>query len=138
MRLTCRDSDIGVKISHPNRALEIFMPMMLPDRETLVAMFLDDSQKVITAVVVNVGTATQVDCNPYEIILTCRVLGAKSFLIAHNHPNGNPRPSDPDVATTRLIDGMANRAGIKFIDHLVITTDRERWRSVFDYMEKGF
>lgn len=47
-------------------------------------------------------------------------LGAAGFLLAHNHPSGDPRPSPRDIASTRALASMARAMEVEFLDHLVI------------------
>lgn len=136
MRLTCQESDIGTTIDHPAAAARIFLPLMLPDRETLVVMLLDEHRAVITALVAAIGTDNMVQCEPSAVFRPALLLGASHILIAHNHPSGDPTPSQPDIQTTRTIELCARILGINFIDHLVLTTSG-RYRSIAEYMELG-
>lgn len=131
----CRESDIGKAITSPEVAREIFRPMMLADRETLAVMLLDASRRVIVAFVAATGTATQVACNPASIYRPAIVLGASYVLIAHNHPDGNPTPSDADLTTTRMLEAGAMVLGIGFVDHLVLTSGA-RYQSIAAYMDE--
>ena len=133
MRLTCRDSDIGNVIGQPADARAVFLPMMLPDRETLVVMLLDDHRRVITAFVAATGTATQVSCEMPAIFRPAVLLGATYILIAHNHPNGDTRPSDADILTTKMIEAGSALLGIGLIDHLILT-NTNGYRSIIEYM----
>lgn len=47
-------------------------------------------------------------------------LRAAAFVLAHNHPSGDPRPSRRDIASTRALAGIARAMEIEFLDHLVI------------------
>jgi DNA repair protein RadC len=136
MRLTCQDSDIGTTINHPDRAASVFLPMMLRDRETLVVMCLDDDKRVINAFVAAIGTADMVQCEPSTVFRPAMLLGACHILVAHNHPNGNPTPSIPDIQTTRMLEMCCKILGIGFVDHLVLT-HTGRYRSIAEYMELG-
>lgn len=133
----CRESDVGATIGHPTDAARVFLPMMLPDRETLVVMCLDERRSVITAFVAAVGTENMVECEPMTVFRPAVALGASYILIAHNHPNGDPTPSLADVQTTKVIETCAQILGIGFVDHLVLTVSG-RYRSIAEYMEKGF
>jgi len=133
----CRESDVGTTIAHPDSAARVFLPMMLRDRETLCVMLLDADRRVITAFVGAVGTATQVDCDTTVVFRPAVALGASYILIAHNHPSGDPTPSAPDIATTRVLEAAASILGIGFVDHLVLT-HTGRYRSIAEFMEKGF
>ena len=65
----------------------------------------------------------------FAIALQC---GASSFIMAHNHPSGNPYPSEQDKVLTRKIKGASEFLQIKMIDHMVITTD-----SYFSFADEG-
>lgn len=137
MRITCQDSDIGRAIRSPEDAIRILLPMMLPDRETFVVAYMDARRNVINALVLGVGTATQVDVDMRLLFRSALALDAAFILISHNHPNGDPTPSVPDLQTTRLIEAGCMLLGIGYVDHLVLTPSG-RYRSIAEFNEKGF
>lgn len=47
-------------------------------------------------------------------------LGAAGFVLVHNHPSGDPRPSARDIASTRALASMARAMEVEFLDHLII------------------
>jgi DNA repair protein RadC len=53
----------------------------------------------------------------------------RAFAIAHNHPCGDPEPSDADIAATRQLAEAARVVGLRFLGHVVISPDR-RWSRV--------
>jgi DNA repair protein RadC len=55
---------------------------------------------------------------------------ASSFILVHNHPSGDPTPSEEDVAFTRTIAAGAVLVGTPLVDHVVIA--REHASSLFD------
>ena len=56
-------------------------------------------------------------------------VGADAIIVAHNHPSGDLTPSKADVETTKDLQSLSDRLGIKFIDHLIIGT--RGFKSVF-------
>lgn len=46
--------------------------------------------------------------------------GAEEIIVAHNHPSGDPTPSQADIAATRELRALAERLGVSFLDHIVI------------------
>ena len=134
--ILCRESDLGTRIAHPNDAMRIMLPMMETDVETLVVTCLDAHRRVLTAYVAAVGTATAVECEPRSVFAPALVIGASHIMIAHNHPNGNPTPSQADLDTTRLLEACARILGIGFVDHLVLTR-RGAYTSIAEYNENG-
>jgi DNA repair protein RadC len=58
-----------------------------------------------------------------DIIAAALAYGARGLIIAHNHPSGDPRPSQADIAATRRLVGTSERLGIRLHDHLVFARD---------------
>ena len=52
-------------------------------------------------------------------------LNASALILVHNHPSGDPTPSDPDIEMTRRIVAAAETMGLIVHDHLIIGKDRE-------------
>jgi DNA repair protein RadC len=48
------------------------------------------------------------------------------MILVHNHPGGNPEPSDEDIRLTMRIKSVAEGLGVRLLDHLVVT-DREHF-----------
>ncbi|MPM40951.1 hypothetical protein SDC9_87600 [bioreactor metagenome] len=45
---------------------------------------------------------------------------AASIMVAHNHPSGNPEPSEADLVTTKKLEEVGDLMGIRLLDHLII------------------
>jgi DNA repair protein RadC len=102
--------------------------MELLDREHFVALFLDTRARVLRRETISIGTLTASIVHPRELFSRAIELRAASIVVAHNHPSGNPDPSDEDVElTTRLVKAGV-LIGIPVLDHLVIA--REGYRSL--------
>jgi DNA repair protein RadC len=103
---------------------EIFDAEQLDVREQAMAVFLDASNQTIGYFLVSVGgiTATIIDQRLlFRAAIEC---GATSFLLAHNHPSGSLEPSDNDIELTKKLVSGGKILGIKFLDHLILTTNR--------------
>ena len=66
------------------------------------------------------GTVDHVPVYPREVIKRALELSASSLILVHNHPSGDPTPSEADVAMTQTIQTGAEILGIVLHDHLVI------------------
>ena len=71
------------------------------------------------------GTVDHVPVYPREIVRRALDLNASALILVHNHPSGDPTPSDPDIQMTRRIMQAAETMGIVVHDHLIIGKDRE-------------
>ncbi len=82
---------------------------------------LNSRQRVIEAQVIGIGSLAQVDVHPRELFRPAIRLGAHSVIVAHNHPSGDPEPSDSDVQLTHRMAEAGLLVGIPVLDHVVVT-----------------
>ncbi|WP_238321670.1 RadC family protein [Halocynthiibacter namhaensis] len=66
------------------------------------------------------GTVNHVPVYPREIIKRSLELNASAFILVHNHPSGDPTPSEADITMTHQIQDAANVLGLTLHDHLII------------------
>lgn len=69
------------------------------------------------------GTVNAALVNPREILIRLLLIGAVRFLLAHNHPSGDPGPSEEDRQITKRIQEVGTLVGIPLDDHLIVTKD---------------
>jgi len=90
------------------------------DREKMVSIVLDAKHHVVGIVVVAVGSLTLSVVHPREVFKELVVLNAAAFILAHNHPSGDPTPSSEDRELTRRLKECGDLFGIRLLDHVVI------------------
>jgi DNA repair protein RadC len=96
------------------------------DRERFLTVILDGKNRVVGIDEVAVGTATAALVHPREVLKTVLLANGVSIILVHNHPSGDPTPSEEDVALTRRIKAAAELMGIRFLDHVVLGDGRFR------------
>lgn len=90
------------------------------DREHLYALFLDTKHAPIGLNHVAMGTLNTTIVHPREVFKCAILLNAACLVIVHNHPSGDPSPSQEDrILTTRIADA-GQLLGITLLDHVVI------------------
>ena len=90
-------------------------------QECAYALYLDAKRHLLCEpVVVSRGTADQTFLHPREIFRQAIRLGAVSVIVAHNHPSGDPTPSDEDIAETKRLIETGEVVGIPLDDHVII------------------
>ncbi len=67
---------------------------------------------------------------PSDVLRPVLCAGASGFALIHNHPSGDPRPSQDDRKMTRSIHAAAETVGIYFLDHVVVTRNAGKWHSM--------
>jgi DNA repair protein RadC len=76
--------------------------------------------KLIADEVLSEGTVNTAPVYPREIARRALELSAASVILVHNHPSGDPTPSNADVEITHDIIAAADAIGVKVHDHLVV------------------
>ena len=71
------------------------------------------------------GTVDHVPVYPREVIRRALELNASALILVHNHPSGDPTPSDSDITMTARVAQAAETMGITVHDHLIIGRSRE-------------
>lgn len=94
--------------------------MQYEDREQFRVLFLDRKNKLIADEVMGYGTIDRAPVYPREIIKRALELGSTAVILAHNHPSGDPTPSQSDITMTEDIVRAAKPLGIAVHDHLII------------------
>lgn len=87
--------------------------------ETSVVLYLDSRFRLL-GTDTKVGTVDECSFTPRPILMKSFELCARYLVIAHNHPSGDCRPSDPDVAATKRIAGLMTNFDVELLDHFVI------------------
>ena len=89
-------------------------------KEYLLAFFLNARHQLISKDVISIGTLTASLCHPRELFLPAIGKSAAGCILAHNHPSGDPSPSDEDIRLTKRIRHAGEILGIELLDHLII------------------
>ena len=79
-----------------------------------------DGRKITNPMLVAFGEEKTAACEPKTIFRAVFNANAEAFLVAHNHPSGNPKPSRDDVEMTRKLMAGAELLGIRLLDHLIL------------------
>lgn len=90
------------------------------DREHFIAIFLNRKGIVNAAEVVSVGGLHSSIVHPREVFKAALHVSAASIILAHNHPSGDPTPSQEDIDITRRLMEAGTLMGIEILDHVVI------------------
>ena len=90
------------------------------DREIFRILFLDKRNHLITDEVQGIGTVDHTPVYPREVIRRALEVGATAIILVHNHPSGDPTPSNADIRMTQDIVGIAGPMGISVHDHIII------------------
>jgi DNA repair protein RadC len=101
-----------LKVSMGSSKTEEFRILFLNKKNILIA---DERQPY--------GTVDQTPIYPREVIKKALFYEASAIILVHNHPSGNPRPSNADISVTRQIMEACRTINITIHDHVIVTSD---------------
>jgi DNA repair protein RadC len=102
-------------------------------QEVLLVLLKDIKGGLIHMERVSVGTLSEVLVHPREVFYPAVRHKANSFILVHNHPSGDPRPSKADLELTKLLLSSSRVMGISLEDHLIVSPN-----AFFSMREKGY
>jgi DNA repair protein RadC len=94
--------------------------MAFSDREQFRILFLDKRNALLADEVQQTGTVDHTPVYPREVIKRALELSASAVVLVHNHPSGDPTPSQADIRMTREIADVARPMGIVVHDHIIV------------------
>jgi DNA repair protein RadC len=97
--------------------------MQFEDKEQFRVLFLDKKNRLIADEVLGHGTVDRAPVYPREVIKRALELSSTAIILAHNHPSGDPTPSQSDIEMTNNIISAAKALGVAVHDHLIIGRD---------------
>ena len=95
-------------------------PYFNPECECFVVLLLNTRKRVKGHQLVTIGTMDTLLVHPREVFRTAVVSGAASIVLMHNHPSGEPTPSDADIKVTRDLIRAGQLLKIEVIDHVIM------------------
>jgi DNA repair protein RadC len=101
-----------LRITQGNIKTEQFRVLYLNTKNILIA---DELQEI--------GTVDQTAAYPREIFKRALFHEAVSIILVHNHPSGNPEPSNADILLTKEIESGCKSLHINLYDHVIVSTD---------------
>jgi DNA repair protein RadC len=98
--------------------------------EQVWCVMLDAKNELIGVIRLAEGGLHGCALRPSDVLRPVLCAGASAFALIHNHPGGDPTPSEADRAMTRSIQDAAVTVGLIFLDHVVVTRNVGKWHSM--------
>ncbi len=120
-------------IDSPAKAFAHIQPDIQDEKTEVLSVMLRDARKTLVhKEIIARGTLTQVLMHPREVFCSAIRHRAHSVIVAHNHPSGDPTPSEKDVEVTSVLRTAGLVIGIPLVDHLIIGRS-----GFFSFHERG-
>ena len=112
------------KISSPEDAWVLFKQYLDgADREHFVVMALDTKNQPTAIQTCHIGSLNTSMAHPREIMKVAILSNAASLILGHNHPSGNPDPSQEDLNVTRKLKEACQLFDVDLLDHIILGED---------------
>ncbi|MBP0600783.1 DNA repair protein RadC [Herbaspirillum sp. LeCh32-8] len=92
--------------------------------ECFIVLFLDVRNRLISTEEMFRGTLSQASVYPREVVKAALARNAAAVILAHNHPSGDPRPSQADVELTAMLKQALGLVEVQVLDHFVVAGTR--------------
>lgn len=108
-------------LNSPEVVFQLLQPRLgHQQQEHFVALFVDTKKCLVAQQVITLGLLDGTLVHPREIFREALACGAHAFVVAHNHPSGDPTPSREDRETTRQLVRCGTLMQIPLLDHVVL------------------
>lgn len=132
-RLATAPREATGSITTPRQAADLFMEeLRYKKKEYFKILLLNTKNHVISREEISVGSLSASIVHPREIFSVPLRKSAASVILFHNHPSGDPSPSQQDLEVTRRLVDAGNILGIAVRDHIIIGDG-----CFFSFREKG-
>jgi len=126
------------KIDSPELANELVGPEMRRlQKESLRVILLDTRYHLIRVEEVSLGSINESIAHPRDVFRPAVISSAYAVIVVHNHPSGDPSPSQTDHGLTRRLAEAAELLQIKLLDHIIIGAPSETSPGYFSFKEAG-
>ncbi|MDO4307735.1 MAG: DNA repair protein RadC [Eubacteriales bacterium] len=124
-RIATSAARLQLCFGQPETVAQYYMEQLRHEgQEFMVCMMLDSSMHLLGEQLLSKGTVNAALITPREVFLEALRFGAVNLILIHNHPSGNPAPSEEDIMITERIYRTGEMLGIHLADHIIIGDHR--------------
>jgi DNA repair protein RadC len=113
---------INPRITGPDDVLALLKKYKRAEREHFLVLLLNTRHDCMLIEVVSVGSLNASIVHPREVFKHAVMRSAASVILVHNHPSGDPEPSEEDISITQRLVKAGEILGIAVIDHVIIAS----------------
>ena len=121
-----------VKITIAKDVLPLVADIAAKPQEHFVCISLNGASEVIEKRVVSIGSLDQTPVHPREVFADVIADRAAAVIFAHNHPSGDPQPSEADRRAHERLTEAAKILGFRVLDHVIVTK-----KGYYSFQESG-
>ena len=110
-----------------------------PMQEAFYCVYLDRKNHPLGRHLITLGTVDSTLVAPREVFRGAILASASAIVVAHNHPSGDPAPSQADLRVTRTLRDAAKIIQIELLDHVIVGDPKAdpQGRGIYSFREAG-
>ena len=112
----------GSPIRGPEDVLRHVRDLRRARREHFVVLLLNARHELQSREVISIGSLNASIVHPREVFLPAILHSAASLVLVHNHPSGDPEPSEEDISISRRLVQVGDLVGIGILDHVIVAS----------------
>jgi DNA repair protein RadC len=110
-----------VAVRGPEDALSVVRPRFKKHQvEVFLVVLLNARHEVLGVETISIGSLNASIVHPREVFRPAILQSAASILLAHNHPSGDPEPSEEDLSITKRLVEVGELLGVPVLDHVIV------------------
>ncbi len=113
------------QLEKPTDVIKMFLFLQKAKQEHLYIILLNTQFLYQEHKLMYKGSYNLININISEIFSYILTKGVPYFIMLHNHPSGNPLPSDMDIITTQKIYKLAKQLGLSLLDHIILCSEQK-------------
>ena len=122
----------GLKIKFPADILPLIRHYGDRKQEHFICVSINGANEVMNVRVVTIGLVNKSQVHPREVFADVIAERASALIVAHNHPNGELKPSDEDIQITKRLKDAAEILGLNLLDHIIFNA-----KKYYSFAENG-
>lgn len=133
-----KESIVRASIATPEEIFQHMQPLMLhQNTEKLYLLLVDARLHHTRTIELSHGTLNQTVCHPRDVLHHVVLHQAWGFILVHNHPSGDPTPSQQDIISTENLQDAARLIQVRFVDHVIVGSQSHECEPYYSFREHG-
>lgn len=119
-----KETSKNITLSSPKDVAKIAQSILRDKKKEHLLIFpLSPRNRIAKESIISIGTLDASLVHPREVFQEAISRNAAQIILAHNHPSGDPEPSEEDIKITKCLVKAGKIIGIEIIDHIIVTKD---------------
>lgn len=111
----------SIQIKNSQDVADLLMNELRYEKREIAKIILLNSKNILQKIIdISYGGTNFAMLEPKDVLQEAIKINAPKIIVVHNHPSGNPKPSNEDIELTKRLINSANILGLQFLDHVII------------------